>query len=222
MKLYTHPLSIGRPVMMFLADHNIPVQEVVIDLFAGAQFQPEYVAINPNSTVPMLEDGDFRLTESSAILKYLADKIGSPTYPADLKPRAKVNAAMDWFNTGFYRGFGYEFCYEQLIPQMQIANEAARNLVVARGKASVEKHLAVLNNHMIGTNSYVCGPTLTIADYLGAGILSIGDVTGCSFAQWPNVQRWLATMKARPNWAAANAGMKSWTDMARGPSYVTV
>jgi glutathione S-transferase len=221
-KLYTHPMSIGRPVSMFLADHNIPVEEIVVDLFAGAQFQPEYTAINPNSTVPMLEDGDFRLSESSAILKYLADKVGSPTYPTDLKTRARINAAMDWFNTGFYRGFGYEMCYEQLIPQMQIADATARTMVVARGKASAEKHLAVLNNHMIGNNNYVCGPTLTIADYLGAAIVCIGDVPGCSFAQYPNVQRWLATMKARPTWAAAHAGMKAWTDMARGPSYVTV
>jgi len=40
----------------------------------GEHYQPEYVAINPNRMVPVLEDGDFRLTESSAILKYLAEK----------------------------------------------------------------------------------------------------------------------------------------------------
>ena len=223
MKLYTHPISpLGRPVMMFIADNNISVEEVEVDLFSGAQYKPEFIAINPNSAVPVLEDGDFRLSESSAILKYLADKIGSATYPTDLKSRAKINSAMDWFNTGFYNGFGHQLCYQQLIPQLQIADEAARHIVIARGKTMAEKYLSVLNDHMIGANNYVCGPNVTIADYLGSGIATLGDVTGCNFAQWPNVQRWITTMKARPNWASANVGLQGWIDMARGPTYVIV
>jgi glutathione S-transferase len=223
MKLYTHPVSpVGRPVLMFCADHSLPVEEVTVDLFAGDQFKPEFAAINPNCAVPVLEDGEFRLSESSAILKYLADKIVSPTYPSDLKLRAKINAAMDWFNTGFYNGFGHQFCYQQVIPQLQIADESARNIVIARGKAMAEKYLSVLNDHMIGANNYVCGPSITLADYLGAGITTVGDVTGCNFAQWSNVQRWIATMKSRPNWAAANVGLQGWIDMARGPNYIIV
>ena len=70
--------------------------------------------LNPNCLVPILEDGDLRLTESSAILKYLADKIGSPAYPKDLKRRAKVNEMMDWINTNFYRDWGYNLAYPQL------------------------------------------------------------------------------------------------------------
>jgi glutathione S-transferase len=46
--------------------------------------------------VPVLEDGDFRLTEGSAILKYLADSIDSPAYPKGLKERARVNEMMEW------------------------------------------------------------------------------------------------------------------------------
>jgi len=45
---------------------------------AGEQYQPAFTTINPNSAVPVLEDGTFRLTECSAILKYLADLIDSP------------------------------------------------------------------------------------------------------------------------------------------------
>jgi hypothetical protein len=67
------------------------------------------VDLNVFST-PWLEDDDFHLTESSAILKYLADKIGSPAYPKDLKARAKVNEVMDWINTNFYRDWGYNCC----------------------------------------------------------------------------------------------------------------
>ena len=97
MKLYMHPISTtSRPVRLFVAEHQIPVEEQVVDIMTGAQYSQPYAAVNPNCLVPMLEDGDLRLTESSAILKYLADKVGSPAYPKDLKQRAKVNEVMDW------------------------------------------------------------------------------------------------------------------------------
>src|SRR5215472_9392249 len=100
MKLYYHPVSTtSRPVLLFAAESNIPLDLQVVDLFTGEQYQSAYSAINPSHQVPVLEDGDFRLTESSAILKYLAEKVGSPAYPKDLKARAKVNEMMDWVNT---------------------------------------------------------------------------------------------------------------------------
>jgi glutathione S-transferase len=79
MKLYYHPVSTtSRPVMLLAAEAGLDLDYEVVDLFAGAHLQPGYEAINPNRFVPVLEDGEFRLTESSAILKYLAEKAGSP------------------------------------------------------------------------------------------------------------------------------------------------
>jgi len=80
MKLYMTPEStVSRPVRLLVAEQKIPMDEVIVDRVA--RYKPPYSIINPNCLVPMLEDGDLRLTESSAILKYLADKIDSPTYP---------------------------------------------------------------------------------------------------------------------------------------------
>jgi glutathione S-transferase len=224
MRLYTHPAStVGRPVAFFIADAGITVEQVVVDLFSGAQYAPEFLAINPNHAVPVLVDGDLTLTESSAILKYLADKAGCPAYPTELKARARVNAAMDWFNTGFYHAFGYDVCYEQLLDHYRLADGAARAAVIARGKARAEGYLSVLNDHMLGDGRpWVCGREITLADYLGSGIITLGDITGCGFAHWPNVQAWLARVKARPNWLAANGGIQGWAEMARGPAYVTM
>ena len=101
MKLYTYPASpVCRPIAMFIADHGMEIEQQVIDLMTGEQNQPAFAAINPNNAVPVLEDGAFRLTECSAILKYLADVVDSPTYPKPLQARARVNSAMDWVNTG--------------------------------------------------------------------------------------------------------------------------
>ena len=79
MKVYYHPVSTtSRPIMLFAAEHDLPIEFTVVDLFTGEHLQPTYAMVNPDCLVPVREDGDFRLTESSAILKYLAEKVNSP------------------------------------------------------------------------------------------------------------------------------------------------
>ena len=224
MIFYTHPVSsVGRPVAFFIADDGIEVEQQVVDLFTGEQYGPAFAAVNPNNVVPVLQDGDFRLTESSAILKYLADMAGSPAYPKDLHARARVNATMDWFNTGFYRTHGYGLCYAQLLDPYKLADPTGQAQALAAAKAGAEKYLNVLNDHMLGDGrAHLCGATITIADYFGSGLISLGEVIGCTYANWPNVVRWYDRMKARPNWAATNGAVQGWADMVRGPAYVTV
>src|SRR5437868_2049182 len=117
MKLYMHPVSMtSRPVRLFMAEKGLKADEEVVDLMTGAHYQEPYASLNPNKLVPMLDDDGFKLTESSAILKYLADKFDLPEYPKDLKARAKVNEIMDWLNTNFYREYGYGFILSAGVP----------------------------------------------------------------------------------------------------------
>jgi glutathione S-transferase len=117
MKIYYHPVSTtSRPLMLFAQENGLPVEFQVVDLMKGEHVQPPYTAINPSKLVPVLEDGDFRLTESSAILKYLAEKAGLPSYPKDLKARARVNEMMDWINTQLCRDLAYGLVYPQIFP----------------------------------------------------------------------------------------------------------
>src|ERR1044071_4761546 len=104
---------------MFIADHGLKVEEQAVDLMNGEQYGPAFSAINPNNAVPVLQDGDLILPECSAILKYLADVANSPTYPKELKARARVNAAMDWINTSLYPAFGHNLCYPQLFAHVK-------------------------------------------------------------------------------------------------------
>lgn len=202
MKLYHHPASTtSRVVMLFAAESGIACEPVVVDLFTGEQLGARYAALNPSRLLPLLEDGPFRLTECSAILKYLAEKAGSPAYPADARQRARVNERMDWFNTQFNRDFCYGFVYPQVFPphRRPDARVQAATLDWHRGRA--RQWLAVLDEHLIGANAYTCGDAPTLADYLGAPMVAVGEVAGIGFDAYPNVQRWLATMKARPAWA---------------------
>jgi len=206
MKLYMHPVSMtSRPVRLFIADNKIDCDQQLVDVMTGEHLQPPFVAINPNRLVPVLEDGDFRLTESSAILKYLADKINSPAYPKDLKQRAKVNEMMDWLNSNFYRDWGYGLCYPQLFPHHKRRSDEAHSATIEWGSENAKKWLQLLNDHWIGPNKqYLCGNQVTIADYFAAGLVTLGEVIRVDFSKYPNVARWLANVKKLPGWDKTN------------------
>ena len=117
MKLYQHPASTTcRPLLMFIAEHGLPIELQVVDLFTGEHLGDTYAAVNPSRLVPTLKDGEFLLTESSAILKYLADKFDTPDYPKNLQARARVNERMDWVNTQLSRDLAYGTVYAQIFP----------------------------------------------------------------------------------------------------------
>ena len=159
MKLYMHPVSnTSRPVRMFIMDNNLPVEEEVVDLMTGAHHQEPYVSINPSRQVPTLVDGEFVLGESSAILKYLAEKFDLAAYPKDLKKRARVNELMDWFNTHFYHDYAYGVVYPQVFPHHKRPSEEIQKGTIAWGKEKTKTWLQVLNDHILGKgNDYLAG-----------------------------------------------------------------
>jgi len=207
MKLYADPISTTcRPVLLFIAESGAPVELHHVDLFTGAHLKPEYAAINPSRAVPALQDDDLLIGESSAILKYIADKIDSPAYPKDLKKRAKVNAMMDWLNTGLYRDFGYGYVYPQIFPKFKHEHEIAQTATIDCGRERSKKWLSILDQDLIGPkNNYLVGNEVTIADYFGVGIFSLADLMRCDLSPWPNIQRWLKNMRALPSWDKVHA-----------------
>jgi glutathione S-transferase len=224
MKLYMHPISTAaRPVRLLIAENGIACDEELVDIASGAHHQPPYASINPSRLVPMLEDDGFRLTESSAILKYLADKYDLPSYPKDLKKRARVNEVMDWLNTQLYRDFGYGVVYPQLFPHHKRRSDEAHAGAIDWGQQGARKWLQVLNDHWIGpNNAYLCGNELTVADYFGSGIVSIGELIGCDFAAYPNVQRWLGNMRKLQSWDKVNEMFNGFAGMNKGKEFARV
>jgi glutathione S-transferase len=224
MKLYSNPYSTaGRPVHLLIAEHGIPCEDMVVDLMTGAHHQEPYASLNPSKMVPMLEDDGFRLTESSAILKYLADKFDLPEYPKALQARARVNEAMDFMNTQFYRDFGYGLVYPQLFPHHKRRSEEAHAACIEWGEKGARRWLQVLNDHWLGGGKpYLCGDAITIADYLGSGLVSIGELVGCDFADYPNVRAWLGRMKQLKSWASVNAAFEGAVAGNKGKEFARI
>jgi glutathione S-transferase len=224
MKLYYHPASTAsRPVVLFAAENEIALELQLVDIFKGEHRLPAYTALNPNGLVPLLEDGALRLTESSAILKYLADKVDSPLYPKGLQQRARVNERMDWFNTQLSRDYCFGLVFAQLLPHHKRRSDEAQAGTVQWGQEHSKVWLQVLNDHILGPGrNYVCGDAITIADYFGAGLLTLGEVIGCDFADYPYVQGWLARVKALKSWKPVNAVLDGITAGHKGEAFATV
>jgi len=223
MKLYMHPVSTtSRSVRLYIAENKLPVTEQLVDIATGEHYKDEYVAINPNRMVPMLEDGDFRLTESSAILKYLATKFDKPDYPTnDLKKRARVDEAMDWFNTQLNRDYCYGVVYPQIYPGHKRPTDAHQSGTIAWGKERTQNWLKVLDSHWIAKKPYLCGDRITIADYFGASLLTAGDVIRTDFKGYPNIDRWLGTMRKLAAWNAINEAVHGFANAVKDQKFET-
>jgi glutathione S-transferase len=216
MKLYYDPLSTtARAVSLFIYDEDIAVAIEPVELFSGDHLTDAFKAVNPNGQVPVLEDGGFRLTESAAILKYLAEKTGSPAYPVDLRARARVNEAMDWFNTGFSHSFCYMGAYLSFLPELRALNAVTRADIEHIGAIKSRKYLTVLDAHMLAGRPYVCGGDVTIADYLGVAYASLGYAADFDFSRYPNVAAWLARMSQRKGWEPAYAAFNGFLSAMR-------
>ena len=224
MKLYFHPISTtSRPIMLFAAESGIALDMQVVDLFTGEHIKPPYAALNPNRLVPTLEDGDFVLTENSAILKYLADKTGSPAYPKDLKQRARVNERMDWTSTQLCSDLVYSLVYPQIFDSHKRRSDEAQAATLERARERAQTWLKVLDENILGPgNNYLCGEAITIADYHAASYVALAEVIGSDLAAYPNVRRWLGRMKALKSWAQVYAVIDGFAASLKGKSMVAV
>ncbi len=163
---------------------------------AGGKFgrndTPEYLAMNPNGLVPVIEDDGFVLYESNAIVRYLVSRAPTPMWPAQLQARADVDRWMEWQSTVFTPAMLAAFW--QLIRTPEAQRDAA---AIEASRARSEKGAAVLDAHLAGRR-YLAGDTFTVADI----------VNGCATHRWlnlplartprPNLERWYAELKSRP------------------------
>ena len=225
MKLYYHPISTtSRPVMLFALESGIAIDMQVIDLFTGEHTRPPFATLNPNKLVPALDDEGFILTENSAILKYLADKVDSPAYPKDLRQRARVNERMDWIGTQLNIDLVYALVYPQIFDSHKRPSADAQAATLSRGKERAQTWMAVMDKCFLArpNNPYLCGDSITIADYHAASYVALAEVIGSQLTAYPNVKHWLARMKTLRSWPQVFEAIDGYAAALRDRPMVTV
>ena len=220
LRLHYDPASTTcRPIILFASENNIPLDYQLNDLFSDENRSEWFTRLTPNQAVPVLEHDGFVLTESSAVLKYLADLIESPAYPKELQARARVNEAMDFFNTYLMRDYVYGLVYSRVLAHYRLPG-ASQQHFIALHEPRAARRLKALDT-WIGSKTFICGNDITIADYFGSGIVSTGELINFDLRPYANVYRWLNTMKKLPTWDEVHAGFYGWRSAVEAQAKAT-
>jgi glutathione S-transferase len=201
MKLYSNPLSSnGRRVRLVAHHLGLTLDEELVDLAKGAHRQPAYLALNPNGKVPTLVDGDLKLSECYAIMIYLSEKSGKlALYPTSLPERTEVNRWLFWCANEWspnLRKRNFELLVK---PMLKLGSPDATRLQEA--ETEFKQHARILDGQL-ADRSYVLGAAISLADYALAASLATSGPVALSLAEFPNVQRWLASIEQLPAWKA--------------------
>jgi len=167
-KLYLDYLSQPcRAIYMYCKANDIEFENVQIDLLKGEHKTEEYKKISPQCCVPCLVEGDWNLTESVAILKYLAaTKAKSDSmYPTDARARARVDEFLSWQHTAIRPGGVGVFV--TVVFLAGFAKKPVDEELLKEKVVKVEGALDHMENVFLKDQKYLAGNTLTMADLLG-------------------------------------------------------
>ena len=165
----------------------------------GVVDSPQYRALNPNGRVPMIEDGDFVLWESNAIVRYLAARYGSDTswYQRDVYVRAQADKWMDWTTSTFAGPFRDLFWGMLRTPAEQ------QDWVLINGASKTCAELLSIVDQALSEKPYLSG------DEIGMGDIPLGSFIYAWFEMplerpsMPNLEAWYERLKLRPCYRGA-------------------
>jgi glutathione S-transferase len=199
MKLYMNKLSPNvRRVRLTAAVLGLELEEKALDFAKGEHKAPEYLALNANGAIPTLVDGDFVLSESRAIMQYLASKKPeSGLLPSDERLRADVTRWQFWDAAHWSPALGTLTFQKVLRPMMGLGDPDQAKVEEALG--GVKRFGAVLNARLEG-KPYVVGDALTIADLTIASSLMYAKQTDVPLGDFPNVAKWFSRISELDAW----------------------
>ncbi len=205
-KLHVFPPSPNaRQVLIAANELGADVEICMVNLLEQQQKTPEFIALNPNGLMPVLEDGDFVLWESVAIMQYLAAQQASrELWPADARPQADVSRWMCWRLAHWGPACG-TFTFQNMVKQLTGGGDPDP-AELAKGEEGIAKYGAVLNDHLKG-REFLVGDALTLADISVASWLTYYKEAKIPVGGFAEVMRWRDALENREAFQKAAAGI---------------
>jgi glutathione S-transferase len=198
MKLYYFPPSPNTRKVHAVAIHlQLPIDLRLVDLQKGEQHHPEFVQLNPTGRTPVLQDDDFILWESTAIMQYLASQVPNSLWSEDPQIRADIMRWQSWQLAHWYlvcQPLQFENFVKSLLqlgePDLQVVQQATDRF---------HKEASVLNNHL-ANREYLVSNTLTLADFSVASDLTYAIPARFPLENYQHIQAWYARIEQLPAW----------------------
>ncbi|MDE2429203.1 MAG: glutathione S-transferase N-terminal domain-containing protein [Burkholderiales bacterium] len=207
--VYSWPTPNGHKVHIMLEECGLPYRAIPVDIGAGDQFKPEFLAISPNNKIPAIVDADgpdgkpISLFESGAILLYLAGKTGQFLGKTDREKYETLQWLMFQMG-GFGPMLGQAHHFRIYAPEKidyaidRYTNEARR--------------LYGVIDQRLSTNAYLAGDEYTIADMATFPWARSFANQGIDWLEFPHAKRWFEEISHRP---AVQRGVKVLADLRK-------
>ena len=195
MKLHTFPASPNARKTVMVNEHlglGIPV--VVVDIPNGAHKRAEFLVLNPNGKIPVLEfDDGSTLWESNAIINRLASEVDTSLWP-------KSNARYDIMRWQFWEGCHWTPACFKFISKHIFKNDSVD---IPKAEEDFKTLAAVLDGHL-ASRQWLVGDAMTTADVSVAAYLCYRNVCHYPVDGFTHIGRWLDQIEDLPSWQKAN------------------
>lgn len=194
--LYYAPTPNGHKISLLLEECGVPYRLYRIDMSAGEQFRPEFLAISPNNKIPAIVDNEpvdggapLSVFESGAILQYLAEKTGK-FLSQELRERTITLQWLTWQVAGFGPMLGQNHHFTHYAPQPV-------PYAIERFLQETRRLYGVLNRQL-EKNAYIAGENYSIADIATYPWVVAHERQRIDLAEFPAVRNWFERVKSRP------------------------
>lgn len=198
MKLFYAETPNSRKTCAVAKHLDAPVAYAFVHLQKGEHKTPDFLAINPNGKVPVLQDGDFNLFESNAIMIHLAQQAGSDLWPGDPAEQVEVIKWLSWDIAHFSKHAGALFFQNLIKPQFGFGDPDPAAIEEATG--FFRQFAGVLDTYLAG-RQFLIGDRLTVADIAVATMLPLAGPSHIPVGEFAEVSRWHDGLMALPAWA---------------------
>jgi len=204
LKLHVFPFSPRAFKVLWAANHlGLDYELSFIDLTKGEQKREEFLALNPNGKMPVLEHDGFSLWESNAIVNYLSHlKPEKGLLPSDVKARMKVVQWQFWDSTSWDPACAM-LVFERVVKRLLKLGEPSA-AEIERGEAKFAAAAQVLDGQL-QKHRYVAGDKFTVADFSVGAALNAAEAAQYPLAPYRAIARWHTELKSMPSWQATCA-----------------
>jgi glutathione S-transferase len=207
--LYNAPQSTcSQRVRFVLQAKGLAFEERKLDLFAGDQLKPDYLAINPNGVVPTVVIDGKAIFESPAIAMHLADSYAS----AKLAPPTGSLERACYYQWFFFMANYLQPAYRLWFYAAEGAGEANNEDTKTQARARIESGWTTLDKHLAANGPYLLGEPLSAADFMMTMLMRWSRNMPKPAHTWPALAEHAKCMKARPSFRElyAREGLTDW------------